>query len=230
MHLTTVMKKQNTETKLINDPLLIEALKRNPFSVPEGYFSTLQDEIRFKKSISELGGSSFIVPKYYQDNLRQDILSNISEQKLKEQIPPTTPSVPVGYFNDLQSRILSKTLGNDNKNWSASATSNQDSIVEKPIRRLGLRKWLPYAAAASLMIVMGLFAILDGVKIPQNRQDIGYSAQIESISTDEIINYLANNTETGDLQYLSDQLEDRTGDIADDLSAQEIEAYLEYSL
>lgn len=219
------MKKQDMDDKHINDPLSMEALKRNPFLVPESYFSTLQQEIQLRKRISELGESSFITPEDYQDHLRQDILSKVSEQKLKEQIPNSMSGVPAGYFNDLQKRILSQTVGNKIEQEQYNEPSQG-----KPVKRLGIRKWIPYAAAASITVAIGLFAILDGVKTSQHKQATDYFAQIETVPTDEIINYLASYTEPGDLQHLSEQLQDRTGDLADDLSAQEIEAYLEYSL
>ena len=219
------MNKQDINNKQINDPLLMEALKGNPFLVPEDYFVTLQQNILLKKCISELGETSFVTPADYQDTLRQDILSAISEQKLKEILPDKISGVPVGYFNDLQKRILSQTVGK-----KVEEKVVVDLVQKTPIRRFGIRKWIPYASAAAITIAISIFALVEGIKTSQHKKATDYSAKIEVISTNEIINYLASYTESGDLKHLSNSLQDRTDDIVNDLSQQEIEAYLEYSL
>jgi hypothetical protein len=219
------MKKKETGESEINNILLREALKGNPFLVPEDYFSTLKKEIILKKNISMLGESSFIVPQNYQKNLSQDILSKISEERLKEFIPTHKPSLPIAYFDDLQKRILSKTIKADEDD---TIFPKKESIV-KPIKRLGVRKWISYVAAASITIAIGLFAILEGVKLTTD-QNSNYNTQINKVPTDEIIGYLAYYSEPGDLQYLSEQLNDVSVNFTEDLSSQEIEAYLEYGL
>ena len=223
------MKKKEFDDIQINNPLLRKSLERSPFLVPEDYFSTLKDEIKLKKRISELGESSFILPSAYHETLRQDILSKISENELKKLIPTKKPAVPSGYFEDLQERILSKTTKSDINDADKSQKELKRFIPKTTTRRLGVRKWIPYMAAASITIAIALFAILDGVKTPNGR-DTGYSAKMEEIPTEEIINYLAYYSEAGDLQYLSEHLNDRSTKITDNIPSQEIEAYLEYDL
>jgi hypothetical protein len=223
------MKKKEFDEIQINNPLLRKSLERSPFLVPEGYFSTLKDEIKLKKRISELGESSFILPSAYHETLRQDILSKISENELKKLIPSKNPAVPSGYFEDLQERILSKFTKADTNDVDKGLKEPKKPIQKTPIRRLGIRKWMPYVAAASITIAIALFAILDGVKIP-NGGNVGYSAQVKEIPTEEIINYLAYYSEAGDSQYLSEHLNDRSTNITDNIPSQEIEAYLEYGL
>ena len=219
------MDKQDKKNTHLNDPLLMETLKGNPFVVPEDYFVTLQKEILLKKRISQFGDDSFIIPENYQDALRQDILAGVSEQKLKERLPVSMSDVPADYFNDLQKRILSQTVGK-----KAEKEISVEPLQKTPVKRLGIRKWMPYAAAAAITVAISVFAIIEGVKTSQHKIATDYTAKIEIVSTDEIINYLASYSESGDLQHLSNQLQDRTFDIVDDLSEQEIEAYLEYSL
>lgn len=227
------MKKREIDDIQINDLLLKETLKGNPFLVPKDYFSTLRDETILKKNISTLGESSFIVPQDYQKNLNQDILSKISEERIKEFLPTHESTLPTGYFNDLQARILSKTIGVSEVDGVLDKVANNEiaekEITDKPVRRLGIRKWASYAAAASIAIIISLFVILDGDKLTTD-QNINYSAQINSVPTDEIISYLSYYSETGDLLYLSDQLDDLSIDLIEDFSSQEIEAYLEYGL
>lgn len=225
------MNKQNIDNEHINDPLLMETLKGNPFLVPEDYFVTLQEEILLKKRISELEEPSYVTPKGYQDSLRQDILSRISEQKLKEKLPHPISDVPAGYFEDLQKRILNQTVGKKaEEGISIEPLQSVEPLQKTPVRRLGIRKWIPYASAAAIAIAISVFAVVEGVKTSQHKKATDYAAKIEIVSTDEIINFLASYSESGDLQHLSNQLQDRTDDIVDDLTEQEIEAYLEYSL
>jgi hypothetical protein len=218
------MKKKTPTDNQINDLFLGEALKGNPFLVPEDYFSTLKKEITLKKNISELGETSFIVPTNYQENLKQDILSKVSESNLKNLIPNSNPVVPVGYFDDLQQRILNKTTKSDKASEKLKKT-----IDKKPIKQLGIYKWIPYVAAASIAIIIGLFAILEGTKLT-TQQGINYSTQIDIVPTDDIINYLAFYSEVGDLEHISGQIQDQSNNFIEGLSSQEIETYLEYDL
>jgi hypothetical protein len=213
------MKKKTQTDNQVNDLFLGETLKGNPFLVPEDYFSTLKNEITLKRNISELGQTSFIVPEDYQRNLTQNILSQINENNLKNFIPDANPVVPVGYFDDLTVRILNKTTQKNE--------ISQKAIDKEPITRLGMRKWIPYVAAASIAAIIGLFAILEGIK---TQQDINYSTQIDIVPTDDIINYLAFYTEVGDLEYISGQIQDQSNPFIDGISSEEIETYLEYGL
>lgn len=223
------MKKKESDETQINNPLLRKSLERNPFLVPEDYFSTLREEIILKKRIVKLGEPSFVVSPTYQKALRQDILTKISENELKTLVPTKNPAVPPGYFEDLQKRILNRTTKVDIDGNDESYEEHDKTIQGKPSRRLGIRKWIPYVAAASITIAVALFTILEGVKLP-NGNSLDYFAQVEEIPTEEIINYLAFYTEAGDLQYLSEQLNDRSTNITNNIPSQEIEAYLEYGL
>lgn len=228
------MKNQETDDNKMNEFFLGDILKRNPFLVPEGYFSALKKETLLKRDIAELGESSFILPENYQESLRQDILSKISEDKLRILVPKHEFSTPSGYFDNLQKKILSKTSGAEDANIVELNTINKPSeyefiekVAKKTItKRIGIRRLIPYAAAASITIAIGLFTLLEGVK----NQSTNYSAQIHSLPSDEIISYLAFYSEVGDLQHLSEQLSDRTDGLTEGFSSQEIEDYLEYGL
>ncbi|HLT42581.1 MAG TPA: hypothetical protein VKZ95_07735 [Sphingobacteriaceae bacterium] len=225
------MKKREIDDIQINDPLLKETLKGNPFLVPKDYFSTLRDETILKKNISTLGETSFIVPQDYQKNLTQDILSKISEEKIKEFLPASESALPPAYFNDLQKRILSKTVGASEDDVVVDKGTKEiaEQETNKPVRRLGIPRWASYAAAASIAVLISLFVILDGDKLTTG-QNINPSAHISSVPTDEIISYLSYYSEAGDLLYLSDQFDDLSVDLTEDFSSQDIEAYLEYGI
>jgi hypothetical protein len=221
-------KKESGETE-INNSLLRKTLERNPFLVPDNYFSALKEEIEFKKKIAELGDPSFIVPTTYQKTLKQDILTKISENELSTFIAKENPALAPDYFEDLQERILSKTSKATPYERVETHKEAKESLRETSRKRLGIYKWIPYMAAASIAVAIALFTIFDG-SVTSNETSGNSFVQVEKIPTDEIIDYLAFYTEAGDLLYLSEQLNDRSLDITDNISTQEIEAYLEYSL
>jgi hypothetical protein len=148
--------------------------------------------------------------------------------KLKEIARDSKLSVPEGYFEDLQLKILSKTR-KYNVESELFDQNPLDTVDGKPIRRLGIYKWMPHIAAA-IAIVIGLFTILEGEKMTAEPSPTNYSAQIQSVPTDEIINYLAYYSEIGDIEYISEQIQDQSNNFIEGLSSQEIETYLEYIL
>ena len=222
------MQKKETDMDQFHDSILRKTLEKNPFLVPEGYFSTLQKDTIFKKNLSALGPTSFITPLDYQKSLTQDILSTIGENKIRELSPDAKFTVPEGYFEDLQIKILSKTTKNNGES-ELFIPKPLDTNHDKPIRRLGIYRWMPYVAAA-IAIIISLFTILERNSLTTDSDPINYSAQIQSVPTDEIINYLAYYSEIGDLEYISEQIQDQSPNFIEGLSSQEIETYLEYSL
>ncbi len=190
-------------------------LLENPFSVPEGYFQKLEKQILLRKTVIDTAESSFLVPPNYQDSLTTAILSGVSETKLKAVLETEELTLPKGYFDDLQNRILDR-------------TSRLDTVVPFQ-KRKPTHHWFSYVAAASIALAIGVFAILQG-------DNFGYkpvtskNASIDNLPTQEIISYLAYYTEPEDLLYLSEQLPAVSTNFADDLSSDEIEAYLENSI
>lgn len=224
------MRKEEETDKLIKNPLLKQALKGNPFLLPDEYFINLTNELLMKTRISEMGDSSFKIPAEYQDDLRLSILSKVTEQKIKTAVKSSKPKLSSDYIEDLQQRILNKTVHLDEtvKEANHFKTSNDDKSFNK-VRRIGQQKWITFVAAASLLLVMGIFAILEGKKNTTKLNSKTTIVQVESLQTDDIINYLAYYSEVGDLEYLSDQLEDSLNS-TEGISTQEIKSYLEYSL
>lgn len=220
------MRKENETDKLINDPLLSQALKGKPFLLPEEYFVNLKNEILLKKRISEMGDTSFITPKNYKDDLRQSILSKVAEQNIKSAVNSSEPKLSSQYLEDLQQRILNKTI-HLKENSSLKKTANQTPL--KRIRKLGGQRWATYAAAASIFLTVGIFAILENKKDVTEINPNNTTVQVESLQTDDIIHYLSYYSEAGDLEYLSEQL-DGSESSTEYISTQEIQSYLEYSL
>jgi hypothetical protein len=184
---------------------------RNPFEVPENFFSTLRQDIMAQVNIAEASSSPFSSPEHYQQQLRNDILLRISEEKLKTRVADPGFAVPEGYFENLSSDILLK-------------TRPAPKVV--PMRRTA--GWINWAVAASITLAVSTFAWFS-ISQPTSESDT-LQANIEAVPTDDIIQYLSYYSETGDLITLSERMPDRSENFSESLSSEEIEAYLENSI
>lgn len=196
---------------------LIPDNHRNPFSVPDDYFTSLRQDIMAQVKISQASHSPFSTPKpfstpeNYEQQLRDDILLRISEENIKTRVAETGFVVPQGYFDTLSADILSK-------------TGRVPKVL--PIKRSA--PWYSWAAAASVALVISMFAWFSSEPTDANNNPI--QASIDVVPTDDIIQYLAYYSETGDLITLSERMPDRTENFSESLSSEEIEAYLENSI
>jgi len=208
------MKKIDQNGNQNKEGLLQKGFRENPFSVPEGYFSALKQATLLRKKVIDTAESSFLVPPGYHDSLKTAILTKVAEEKLRAVLETDTLPVPEGYFNNLQQRILQQ-------------TSQVKEVL--PIKRQPTHSWFSYAAAACIALAIGVFSVMQwdtiGYPITENEQ-----AKIETLPTQEIISYLSFYSEPEDLFYLSEQLPAISSDFTDDLSTEEIEAYLENSI
>lgn len=132
-------------------PLLAGLPVHNPFSVPEGYFEGLGEQISNAVYLeglkTEVEESGFAIPQGYMEGLSDRITAAIAVENLKETVlkevssPNEGFTVPVNYFEQLQANILNKT---------------STESVQKPeakIVRLWHSKLLKYASAACFVIV-----------------------------------------------------------------------------
>src|SRR5690554_2204121 len=197
---------------------LIPDNHRNPFSVPDDYFTSLRQDIMAQVKISQAAHSPFSspeplsTPENYEQQLREDILLRISEENMKTRVADTGFVVPQGYFDTLSANILSK-------------TSRQPKRL--PIKRS--TPWYSWAAAASVALIISMFAWFSSGR-PTDANNNLMQARIDVVPTDDIIQYLAYYSETGDLITLSERMPDRTENFSESLSSEEIEAYLENSI
>lgn len=198
-----------------NEIRLPSNLRENPFSVPSGYFQSLEQSILFNKKINDLSKDIFSTPQDYQSQLTNDILARVSEEKLREKVSADGFSIPTSnYFSNAKEEILRR-------------TSSEPKVI--PIRRKSKAVWMSYAAAACLAIGVGMFALL-----PQtNSSDSAIAnntVSIDVLPTESIIDYLSFYSETGDLMVLSDHLSENSVNFSDSFSSDEIESYLENSI
>jgi len=80
--------------------------------------------------------------------------------------------------------------------------------------------WIPYSAAASILLVLGL-------SIYFNSSGYVFNKQLSSVPDHEIINYLQIHSTVNDNQYLIEHItEDGLQQVSINLSAEDIEHYI----
>lgn len=158
--------------------------KRHVFSIPEGYFDEFP--LQVLKSASHSNGLQSI-PDGYFNSLPQQIVSRIQEESIGLESNISLPyEAPVGYFESLPQRILNKV----------------PKVVQMPIRK----PLFKYAVAAVVTGLLGLFLFqtLNPKNTDFNNSELlaeniiktnSYETVLESLSEDEIVQYLVANGE-----------------------------------
>jgi hypothetical protein len=193
-------------------------LKENPLRVPEGYFDQLLEVTSFsaKFSVQKEDEAAWKVPTGYFENLQDRIQSQIALESRSSASSDRENGgfqVPDGYFENLNDRIRERV-----------APAVPSTVRSVPVRKFPIRTWARYAAAASVLIVSGLF-------IQNWDSNFNREIELEKISDQEIINYLSTFSSTSDWINLSEVTAESssTGTISD-LSDDEINWFLENSL
>ncbi|NEU07766.1 hypothetical protein GZH53_05535 [Flavihumibacter sp. R14] len=195
-------------------PLLSATDKKNPFTVPENYFSNLENDIRSRCVIEDSRFSNeeeFPVPADYFESLIQQTESRIAEEVIRGYAPSSGFTVPEGYFTTLQQNILAGT----------TVPAKPAEALIRPIRT----NWIRYAAAACVTVVLGSVLIF-------NNQKDTFEAGISHIPDQEIINYLQIHSDIGDTPMILESLGQNVNltDLSGDISDAELEEYISTSL
>ena len=241
------MKEENTYYDGMEGPNLPDSLRNNPFVVPEGYFAKLRDQLQLQlkmaqhadkdtepwkvpegyfEAVSEqiltqvnienqTSREEFTVPTGYFDQLTDRIQGAIMAEKLKEQVVHSGFTVPEGYSKQLEEAILSRTTGSQ-KN-------------ETKVRKLPVRQWVQYVAAACVLFVIGIASYKS---ITDTVTPRAFESHLTSIADDEIINYLSASNESEDMIYMMEYLSpnDESAGICKEIQGDDIEDYLNYAL
>lgn len=186
----------NTSTELRQiAPAVADIGNNNPYTVPMGYFDSLPDDLLQKiKAKTEVHITHpYTVAASYFDGLASSILSKIKkvEPSRNEEIileletiapllntisPENILYVPDGYF--------------ENVKFSVSIDDVEPKVVS--LNR-EIRKWISYAAAASIIFILSASSYL---YINQHLKSVDKSLTIEqrlaTLDDDEILNYLQN--------------------------------------
>jgi len=140
----------------INDaPTLAAMARRNPFSVPAGYFDNCEDAVSsyiFLDGLKQLTNDNpFLVPENYFEELTEMIDTRIAFDQSVQ--PANKFAVPENYFETLQSRITSKI--------------EAEQGIKKQVKIIPLwrRSFVKYASAACFLLISSF-----GVYFYQNNE------------------------------------------------------------
>jgi hypothetical protein len=199
-------------------PLLAKASNENVFTVPEGYFNTLNQLILSKTIHNQ---ETLSVPAGYFETLSSKILNRIAEEDALVETKNISPalyslqnknvfSVPKGYFENLAAIVLSK--------------------VKEPARVINIQAhtiWR-YAVAAVLIGVIAVNSLFMfnkpnhqlaavkfiGSNVPayisessQYKTEDDINNAVASLSNEDIINYLENTGTVADNEMLNNEMD-----------------------
>lgn len=196
------------------------------FEVPENYFVTAEEQIFDKLFESELrdrigNDAGFTIPEQYFVLSKDAIDTQIFTEKLASSIGKEHFAVPTGYFEDLSANILAKTT---------NKTKQETTIITLP-RRMN---WKKYSAAA-IALIIGLGSYFGFQYNNPNSSQLAAQTDVnlENVSDEEIISYLAQISEGEDLIQLAEFASNNNEENAQldpDIESKEIEEYLNYML
>ena len=189
-------------------PMLVDAGKEIPFTVPPEYFINLSDNINRRVLIESArfeNEEEFITPPGYFEQLSLRIQNRISLENIKTLVPSSGFKVPADYFLNLPERI--------------SLKLEKPAKANTPVRNL-LTSWISYAAAAciTVMIATGIYF---------NSSNYQFGQQLSKVPDQEIINYLQVHSTAGDTPFIIENINpDELEQINTDVSSEELEQYI----
>jgi hypothetical protein len=149
-------------------PALAAMAKRNPFSVPDGYFENCDEAIFSAVFLDGLkqktSDNNFEVPQNYFEDLTERIQTRIALAEMPK--AENAFGVPENYFDNLQSRITDKI--------AASEPKKEAKII--PLWRRNIVKY----ASAACFLLMASF----GIYFYQN----GLPATVQQVQSAEAVN------------------------------------------
>lgn len=201
------MKKDDSNLDWEKDAPTLAAMQRvNAFSVPQGYFESLSQNIQTNiilESHRFENEEEFTIPQGYFENLEQEIETKIILEGIKETNPTLKHSLPNNYFSNLSSKIESKI--------QEHGKSKKKNVI---------LSWVRYSAVACLAMAIGSIIYI-------NTQKEAIIEELSQVSDQEIINYLHIHSTVSDQQIIIENLsEDGLQQVSNDVSAQEIEQYI----
>ena len=145
-------------------PHLAAMAKRNPFSVPAGYFDNCEEAVFSQLFLAELKQNTkedtFDIPENYFEELTEMIQTRIAFEQAVQ--PANKFAVPEHYFDTLQSRIINKI--------------ENEAVVKKEAKIIPLWKksFVKYASAACFLLISSF-----GIYFYQNK-DVAAVTQVQS--------------------------------------------------
>jgi hypothetical protein len=216
---------------------------QNTYSVPEGYFEGLAQQVLNRVKALEAGNAG-------------EELAHLS-QVLKDMPKKMPYNVPADYFDSLSERMLdlvkgngqtaaeelqqlSPLLGSLKKEMPFSVpqgyfeTINIPQTTEKPAAKvvsLSSRKWFKYAAAAMIIgVISTVFVIIKKSSVDPNKNPGGWVAkQMKNVSTDDINTFIELTDETLPQKEViaSADKKEEVKQLLQDVSDKEIQEFLD---
>lgn len=217
--------------KIIEEDLK-DKITDSGFGVPNDYFSTLENSISLKISEENLrsiiSSDGFNTPTLYFDTLEDHIKGNIKVDTFYNQQVGNEFEVPKDYFENLEAKILAKVLSTTNNE------ENSTPIISLPKRKIN---WSSYGAAAAILLIgIGTYFSLNmntGDESIQKTSSTQTTVNLQDISDNELVSYLAQVSEDDELINLTEIVEYRNGEplsIEPEMKDSDIEEYLNYLL
>ncbi|WP_437922357.1 hypothetical protein [Sphingobacterium sp. LRF_L2] len=193
-------------------------------SIPLGYFEDMTEKIQSAVKIETYASreEGLVVPSDYFEDMSSRINAKIFEDNLKETLSTDGFTAPAHYFENLSDQIKGRILASD-------ATIQQPKTEPATIRRLNLRTWVRYVAAACVATVLGTVSY----NVVTEQKDTNTTAShLQEIPEQEIINYLASSHNSDDMLYIMEYIyepEESEG-VGSQVKKDDIEDYLNYML
>ncbi len=235
------MEEKNIHHTADGPDALPDALRMNPYTVPDGYFKGLTPLVLQRCNATADPSKAWPIPSGYFEQLEANITGKIAEQQLKESVSDPGFAVPEHYFEHLAERSLAEAslrerIADPGYSVPAPYFDNLQHVIASrmqpvredviPVRKLRKPSWLLYAAAACLALFLTTWGIF-------NRLGDGQASDssLASVPEQEIFNYLELYGSAEDIVFISEQLDDAgERNIGNGLSEADIEAYLNHTL
>jgi hypothetical protein len=207
-------------------PTVASLGNQNLYSIPTGYFDSLADSILNYIKLNEIRDINlYSAPANYFETLADSIirkirLSSPSEiyQELSEVAPLLTTvnkenvfSIPDNYFENLTIPVIAKPAAKII--WIGNS----------------IRKWVTYAAAASVLLIVATASYLYVTTHNRNGETLTIEQRLARLKDQEIINYLKENDEIISGDIIPTSVEENTDiqNMLQNASDEEIQKYLD---
>lgn len=202
------MKTENSDKDWLKEaPTLAKISRENPFTVPSAYFESLNENLNTLAKLENArfeNEDEFNLPENYFNQLAGRIEDRIAIDTIQNLAPADGFKVPDAYFSSLAERINSRI---DEKQAPAKLKEMFPS-------------WIRYSAAASVVLMIGIFFYF-------NSSSYVFNKQLSKVPDQDIINYLQFHSTVNDNQYLIEHItEDGLQQVSADVSEEDIEQYI----
>ncbi|MEC3878661.1 hypothetical protein [Parapedobacter sp. 10938] len=232
------MKEKHTYHHVDVSGKLPEVWRANPYTVPNGYFENLHLRTIQTCKNADIPPKAFGIPDGYFEQLADSITAKIAEQALKATVNESGFVVPDNYFSASEQQLGAICKINERVTDTGFTVperyfyalphriKRKTYQVAPPVRTLRRPKWVAYAAAASIALVLGLIGMF---RIAQNTSET--KSPLASVPDEQIVDYLELYGPPNDMIYISEQLDDfDVQSIGEGISDEDIEAYLNHTL